>query len=115
MNPVAILDLGLGLATFYGRNWARLLLMLGSVLAIVTAFVATARGGPQPTLGAGLPEVALSILTLLALSSHRARDWATRDRARPPAGPRVTFAPTDVPAGMEHSDATYRARKGGGP
>jgi hypothetical protein len=77
-------DLGLGLATFFGRNWARLLLMTGSVIAIVGAFVATAQGGPQPTLGAGLPAVALSILTLLALSSHRARDYATRNRARPP-------------------------------
>lgn len=81
---VAAVDLGLGLATFFGRNWARLLLMTGSVIAIVGAFVATAQGGPQPTLGAGLPAVALSILTLLALSSHRARDYATRNRARPP-------------------------------
>jgi len=111
---VAVLDLGLGLATFFGRNWARLLLLLDSVVAIVGAFVATARGGAQPTLGAGLPAVALSILTLLALTSHRARDYATRDRTRPPAGPPVTFAPTGAPPGLEHPDATYRLRKDGG-
>jgi len=111
---VAVLDLGLGLATFFGRNWARLLLLLDSVVAIVAAFVATARGGEQPTLGAGLPAVALSILTLLALTSHRARDYATRDRTRPPAGPPVTFAPTGAPPGLEHPDVTYRLRKDGG-
>jgi hypothetical protein len=76
-----VLDLGLGLATFLGRDWARLALLLTSTAAILTAFVATARGGPTPTLGAGLPSVALSILTLLALTSHRARDYAQRGRA----------------------------------
>ena len=75
-----VLDLGLGLATFHGRDWARLALLLASTVAIITAFVATARGGPTPTLGAGLPSVALSILTLLALTSRRARDYAQRDR-----------------------------------
>ena len=81
---VAAVDVGLGLGTFFGRNWARVLLMLISVVAIAGAFVAAVTGGPRPTLGAGLPEVSLSILVLLALTSHRARDYATRPRAPPP-------------------------------
>jgi hypothetical protein len=98
----AVLDVGLGLATFRGRNWARILLMLFSVVEIVGAFVAEASGGPRPTLGAGLPAVALGILVLLALTSHRSRDYATRGRASgepvvdqpPPASAPVGEAPT---------------------
>ena len=76
---IAILDLGLGLAVLAGRNWARLLLMLVCVLSTVTAFVANARG--QQVIGlADLPVVGASILVLLALSSHRARDYAARGR-----------------------------------
>jgi hypothetical protein len=83
---VAVADLGLGIATFYGHNWARVLLMLGSTIAIGIAFVATVQGGPEPTLGAGLPAVALSILALLALTSQRAREYATRGQPAPGRG-----------------------------
>ena len=76
---VAILDLGLGLAVLAGRNWARLFLMLVCVLSTITAFVANARG--QQVVGlADLPVVGASVLVLLALSSHRARDYAARGR-----------------------------------
>lgn len=74
---VAAVDLGLGMATFHGRNWGRLLLMLDCSATILVAFVAT-REGPLPTLGSGLPHVALGILVLLALTSPRARRYATR-------------------------------------
>jgi hypothetical protein len=77
-------DLVLGVATYVGRNWARILLMLSSVNAIVLAFAATLQGEPRPTLGAGLPALALSILALLALTSRRARDYATPARGRAP-------------------------------
>jgi hypothetical protein len=60
--------------------------MLGSTIAIGIAFVATVQGGPEPTLGAGLPAVALSILALLALTSQRAREYATRGQAAPGRG-----------------------------
>jgi hypothetical protein len=80
---VGLVDIALGLAVFFGSNVARLVLMLDSAVAIVIAFVATLGGGPEPTIGAGLPAIALSILALLALTSHRARDYATRDRAAP--------------------------------
>jgi len=63
----------------FGRNWARILLMLFSVVAVITAFINNADRSKVITLGA-LPTVAISILVLLALSSHRARDYATRGR-----------------------------------
>jgi uncharacterized membrane protein YphA (DoxX/SURF4 family) len=76
---VAFGDIGLALAVMFGRNWARILLMLFSVVAVITAFINNADRSKVITLGA-LPTVAISILVLLALSSHRARDYATRGR-----------------------------------
>ncbi|MET1005168.1 MAG: LssY C-terminal domain-containing protein [Propionibacteriaceae bacterium] len=78
---IAAIDLGLGLAVLAGRNWARILLMLACVVSTITAFIANARG--REVIGlADLPIVGASILVLLALSSHRARDYAARDRDR---------------------------------
>ena len=94
---LGVLDVGLGLATFFGRNWARLVLMLLSATAVVVAFVGTTSGGPPPTLGAGLPALALSILVLLALSSHRSRQYATRQRT-PAALSGQPVAPAPRPA-----------------
>ncbi len=74
---LAAVDFGLGLATFHGRNWGRLLLMLDCTVTVLVAFAATTGGGPLPTLGSGLPHVALGILVLLALTSPRARRYAT--------------------------------------
>lgn len=86
LGLAGVTDLVLGGATYAGRNWARLVLMLSGVTAIVVAFVATTMGEPRPTLGAGLPALALSILALLALTSQRARDYAV-------AGPASTSGP----------------------
>ena len=74
---VALCDMGLALAVMSGRNWARILLMLFSLLAVITAFANNANRSEVVTLGT-LPTVAISILVLLALSSHRAREYATR-------------------------------------
>ena len=76
---VALCDIGLALAIMFGRNWARILLMLFSVIAVITAFISNANRSEVITLGA-LPTVGMSILVLLALSSHRAREYATRGR-----------------------------------
>lgn len=76
---VALVDIALGLAVLAGHNWARLLLMLSSVLATITTFVSNASGGELITVS-HLPTIATSILVLLALSSHRARDYAQRRR-----------------------------------
>jgi hypothetical protein len=78
----ATVDLWLGLAVLAGRNWARLVLMLFCVISTTVAFTANARGMEVIAL-TDLPSVAASILVLLALSSHRARDYAVRGRHRP--------------------------------
>ena len=78
---VGALDIGLGVATYLGRNWARVLLMVSDATTILVAFLLASNGGPRPTLGTGLPHVALGILVLLALTSPGARQYATRHRA----------------------------------
>ena len=96
LGVVFVVDVGLGLATLHGRDWARVVLMLSCVGTIVGAFAAEAGGGSRPTLGAGLPVVALGILVLFALTSHRARDYASRPaatRAGPAAGPTAGPSP----------------------
>lgn len=75
---VGAADMALGLATFAGRNWARLLLMLGSALAITLTFFNAVEAGPLPTLSSGLPVAALSVLVLLALTSPASRSYAVR-------------------------------------
>jgi hypothetical protein len=75
---VALLDVALGVATFHGRNWARILLMLSCAATVVAAFVATVGGAPRPTLGTGLPHIGLGILVLLALTSPAARAYSLR-------------------------------------
>ena len=79
---LAAADIGLGVATYLGRNWARVLLMLSEVVTIFAAFLVAANGGPRPTLGTSLPHVALGILVLLALTSSGARQYATRRPTR---------------------------------
>ena len=75
-------DLIMGVANFLGRNWARLLLMLTSVVAVLGAFISNADRSEVITIGT-LPTVAISILVLLALSSHPARDYSSRRRHQP--------------------------------
>jgi hypothetical protein len=76
----AVVDVGLGLATLRGSNPARLFQMGVCTGTALIAFVANANGTQEITLAA-LPTIGMSILVLLALSSHRARDYAHRDRA----------------------------------
>ena len=75
-------DVVLAVFTFLGRNWARILLMLTAVLAVVSAFIGNAQQSSVITL-VSLPTIADSILLLLALSSHRAREYAARGRRAP--------------------------------
>jgi hypothetical protein len=77
---IALIDIGLALAVFAGRNWARILLMLSCVLTTTTAFIGDANGSEAVTLATSLPTVGLSIMVLLALSSNRARQYAVRGR-----------------------------------
>lgn len=78
-------DIALGVGTYLGHNWTRILLMLFDAGSIVAAVVGVMQGAPAPTLGSGLPVVSLGILVLLALSSDRSREFATR--VDHPAGP----------------------------
>jgi len=79
-----LVDIGLGLATFVGRNWARLILMFFSVISMISAFVSSVTGVQVVGL-AQLPTIATGTLVLLALSSHRAREFAVRGRHHPQA------------------------------
>ncbi len=80
---IALIDIGLAIAVFAGRNWARLLLMLSCVVTTTGAFISNANGSEAVTLATSLPTVGLSIMVLLALSSHRARTYAERGRHVP--------------------------------
>jgi len=58
------------------------MLMVFCVFTTTVAFIGNARGVEVVVL-TDLPAVGGSILVLLALSSHRARDYAARRRHRP--------------------------------
>jgi len=78
-----LVEIGLALAVFAGRNWARLVLMLSCVFTTIGAFVGNANRSEVVTLATSLPTVGISIMVLLALSSHRAREYAVRGRHVP--------------------------------
>ena len=80
---IALVDIGLALAVFFGRNWARILLMLSCVVTTIGAFIGNANGSEVVALATSLPTVGLSIMVLLALTSHRARVYAARGRHVP--------------------------------
>jgi len=80
---ISLIDIGLAVAVFTGRNWARILLMLSCVLTTTTAFIGNANRSEAVTLATSLPTVGLSIMVLLALSSNRARQYAVRGRHTP--------------------------------
>jgi len=80
---IGLIDVGLALAVFAGRNWARILLMLSCVVTTTAAFIGNANGSEAVTLATSLPTVGLNIMVLLALSSHRARQYAARGRHIP--------------------------------
>jgi len=78
----ALVELGLGLATLAGRNWARVWLMGSAVVTVIGTFASNLTGSQRVTL-LGLPATATSVLLLLALTSHRAREYAARRRRAP--------------------------------
>jgi hypothetical protein len=80
---IGLVDIALAVAVFVGRNWARILLMLSCVLTTIGAFIGNANGSEAVTLATSLPTVGLNIMVLLALSSHRAREYAARGRHIP--------------------------------
>ncbi len=79
---IGLIDIGLALAVYAGRNWARILQMLSCVVTTIGAFIGSANGSQAVTL-ASLPTVGINIMVLLALSSYRARQYAVRARHTP--------------------------------
>jgi hypothetical protein len=75
----AVVDTLLAVFVLVGRNWARVWLMSVCVLSTTLTFVANVQGRDAITLS-NLPTVGSSIIVLLALSSQRAREFATRKR-----------------------------------
>jgi hypothetical protein len=75
----AVVDALLAVFVLVGKNWARVWLMSICVFSTTLTFVANVQGKDAITLS-NLPTVGSSILVLLALSSQRAREFATRKR-----------------------------------
>lgn len=75
---LAVVDVIIALAILRGRTWARLVLLIVSAAIVIQVFLRDVAGEPHPTIGHGLPSVALSVLLLLALTSKRARDYSHR-------------------------------------
>ncbi|MHA7984606.1 LssY C-terminal domain-containing protein [Rathayibacter sp. CAU 1779] len=65
---------------FRGSNWARILSMTLSAVAVIAAAVDFFNGGPQVSLRANLLGLPLDILVLFALSSERSSAWTRRIR-----------------------------------
>jgi hypothetical protein len=95
---IGLIDIGLAIAVFVGRNWARVLLMLSCVLTTTVAFIGNANGSEAVTLATSLPTVGLNIMVLLALSSHRARVYATRGRHIPKHVAGRAYAQAAIPS-----------------
>ncbi len=79
----AVIEAFLAWRVFLGKNWARLVAMALSTIAIVAQAIGFITGGTEVTLQADLPGLALDILLILALSSERALTWARRARKAP--------------------------------
>ena len=79
----AVAEVWLAWRVFLGRNWARLVAMALSTLAIATQAATVLAGGPGVTLQTNLPGLALDILLILALSSERSLVYARRPRKVP--------------------------------
>ncbi len=75
-----LVQVGLIGLIFRGSNWARILAMTLSAIAVIAAAVDYFNGGPQVSLRANLLGLPLDILVLLALSSERSSAWARRIR-----------------------------------
>jgi hypothetical protein len=75
----ALADAVLAVAVLAGSNLARLTLMSLSALTTALTFATSVRAGEAVPL-LHLPTLGISTLVMLALSSHRAREFATRPR-----------------------------------
>jgi hypothetical protein len=72
---VILVQVVLIILIYRGSNWARILSMTISAMAVIVAAVDFFHGGPQINLLANLLGLPLDILVLLALSSERSSAW----------------------------------------
>jgi hypothetical protein len=77
---VLLLDLVLGVLTWLGLNWPRIVVMVISTISISTSFATWWVGDQEITLQTTFVTLALDILVMLALSSRSARAYARRPR-----------------------------------
>lgn len=77
---VLAIDLVLAVLIWFGRNWARITVMLFATVNITVAAVDSFTGDSEVTIRTTFITVALDILILLALSSRDARAWARLPR-----------------------------------
>jgi hypothetical protein len=81
-GTILVIDALLGVLVYFGRNWARVLVMVISVGSISTLFVAWWAQGQEITLHSTFLSLSLDILLLLALSSRSAAAYARRNEKR---------------------------------
>ncbi len=81
IGVVLLIDLVLGVLTWLGLNWPRIVVMVISTISISSSFVTWWVGDQEITLQTTFVTLALDILVMLALSSRSARAYARRPRA----------------------------------
>lgn len=79
---VLLADAAIAVLILRGVNWARVVVMLFSVISITSAFVGWWVQGQEIVLQGSLLSLALDILVLLALSSRSAAAYARRNERR---------------------------------
>ena len=79
---VLVIELVLAILVFFGRNWARVVIMTFSALFITTTFVGWWADGQEIWLRTSILSLAFDILVLLALSSRSAAAHARRHERR---------------------------------
>lgn len=79
---VLLMDLLFAVFVFRGHNWARVIVMVFSVMSISTVFFAWWAQGQEIEFGATFFSLALDILLLLALSSRSASAYTRRNERR---------------------------------
>jgi len=83
LGTVVLLDAVLATFIWFGRNWARVVVMLAGVVSISSLFVAWWDQGQEITLpNGGLIPLGLDVLVMLALSSRAAAAYARRNERR---------------------------------
>ncbi|MDR6905623.1 hypothetical protein J2X63_001309 [Agromyces sp. 3263] len=80
IGVVLLIDLVLGVLTWLGLNWPRIVVMVISTISISSSFVTWWVGDQEITLQTTFVTLALDILVMLALSSRSARAYARRPR-----------------------------------